>query len=97
MDKIAVLTVLVVLASATALAYTQYQDREPNLENEHFEIKIVSEYPSQGGLEALNKVEEGEKRTMVLRTTATGNLKQRCQALYGASRTEYPPPCYMLN
>lgn len=88
---------IILVASASAFAYTQYEDRSPNLENENFEIKIVSEYPSQGSLEALVNVDDSEKRTMVLRNDPGANFKARCNALYSASITSNPNPCYLLN
>jgi len=88
---------ITVLGIPTGTAYTQYSDKEPNLENEHFEIKIVQDYPSQGGLEALVNVNEGEKRTMVLHNDLNADLKQRCNTLYGASRHDHPNPCYLLE
>jgi len=92
---LAIFLVLTLISMTTA--YVQYQEREPNLENEHFEIKIVQEYPSQGSLEALVNVNEDEKRTMVLRDDLNGDLKQRCNNLYGASRHDHSNPCYLLE
>lgn len=66
-------------------------------ENQHYEIKIVSDYPSQGSMEALVNVQENEKRKMVLRNDPAADLNKRCNILYDASITKHSNPCNLIE
>jgi len=68
----------------------------PNqIETEHYVIKIVSDYPSQGSMEPLTTVQD--KRQIVLRNDFNADLQKRCNTLHSASIVEHRSPCGALN
>jgi len=91
---------IAVLAFTTllvALGHSQIVRPEtPNqIETEHYTIKIVDDYPSQGSIESLVTVQD--KRQIVLRNDFGADLRKRCNILHSASIVNHRSPCGALN
>jgi len=94
---IAALSLAMVFAAA---AFPYYQDFEENpqpqvIETENYRIHIINDRGRTGGaLQPLVRVDEGEKRDMVLARDT--DLVQTCKVLYANSLTRHGNPCSAL-